>query len=788
MTSRERSFWDVRIELRISEAKNITAKEANGTSDPYCVVEVDDEEVARTSTKWRTLDPFFGESFHIALPHNFSIMSIKLFDQEKLGKDDKLGMMVFNRSELFNTINGGVKERWFPLLKPVPAIEVQGEVFVELLLTPTSTGLKRLDLTVVKARDLFPRTHTAKCEPYFVVNFDEETRTSTGKQLSRCPLWDESFVFERASMPQTLAITILDGTKKASTGFLGQALIDLTQLESGLRHLQWHRLAPRMEDYEGNTSGNGTIRVFAQLTHQLIMPESAYHQLFSYLLANIDRPDTAISGWLGLLQTLLNETGKGSTGERDELASALMLAFKSEDAVKCLRALTSHQIATAENSATLFRSNTLASKCADYFMKIIGMNYLHKTLKEIVDDIFHEKKDCEIDPSKMSHSSSGVVKKHAAELIRYLERILDRIFSSASSCPRPMRLVFDNIRNAVEENVALSQTPEGQPTTAAYTAVSGFIFLRFFAPAVLSPKLFGMREELADVTTARTLTLLAKALQAIGNLGSSDISLKEEYMAPLGPVIDRNVPRAKKFIEELCRVDAPAAGLEDSDHREDMQNEVAISAKLFVLEPGSKSFKKKIVSLTRHELRWQKSPTDHVTKINITDIINVEQMEQRTFDKKYPVQVITDESTVVLSFSTAQDMNSWLKLFREFLRGGGAFIRSACHSGVFKKHKWTCCGQDTEDAAPCSKAHTAVALNSFSLALSESERMHSLYAILVGLLPKLQELEAEHAQDRSWKFKDAASSLIEILRMLEIQHLLLQKPLPDGDGITAVKR
>lgn len=53
----------------------------------------------------------------------------------------------------------------------------------------------------------------------------------------------------------------------------------------------------------------------------------------------------------------------------------------------------------------------------------------------------------------------------------------------------------------------------------AFTVVSGFLFLRFFAPAVLSPKLFGMREELADAQAARTLTLLAKALMSVGNLG-----------------------------------------------------------------------------------------------------------------------------------------------------------------------------------------------------------------------------------------------------------------------------
>lgn len=43
-----------------------------------------------------------------------------------------------------------------------------------------------------------------------------------------------------------------------------------------------------------------------------------------------------------------------------------------------------------------------------------------------------------------------------------------------------------------------------------YLAISGFLFLRFFAPAILTPKLFDLRDQHADPQTSRSLLLLAK--------------------------------------------------------------------------------------------------------------------------------------------------------------------------------------------------------------------------------------------------------------------------------------
>lgn len=55
---------------------------------------------------------------------------------------------------------------------------------------------------------------------------------------------------------------------------------------------------------------------------------------------------------------------------------------------------------------TIFRGNTLVSKCIDELMKLVGHHYLRATLKPTLDLVLRERKPCEIDPTKMQQGES----------------------------------------------------------------------------------------------------------------------------------------------------------------------------------------------------------------------------------------------------------------------------------------------------------------------------------------------------------------------------------------------
>lgn len=85
-----------------------------------------------------------------------------------------------------------------------------------------------------------------------------------------------------------------------------------------------------------------------------------------------------------------------------------------------------------------------------------------------------------------------------------------------------------------------------------YLGVSGFLFLRFLVPAIMNPKLFYLQDRHPNKRTSRTLTLLAKIVQNIGNLR---LTLgKESYLEPMLPFIEHSVTKLKKYLDDLVNV------------------------------------------------------------------------------------------------------------------------------------------------------------------------------------------------------------------------------------------
>lgn len=132
----------------------------------------------------------------------------------------------------------------------------------------------------------------------------------------------------------------------------------------------------------------------------------------------------------------------------------------------------------------LFRGNSILTKALDFHMRRLGKEYLEDTLGERIRDIDESDPDCEVDPNKIRKTED--LNRNWRNLIALTESVWLSIIAAPNRCPAELRIIFRHIRACAEDRYG------DFLRTIQYSSVSGFLFLRFFCPAILNPKLFGL--------------------------------------------------------------------------------------------------------------------------------------------------------------------------------------------------------------------------------------------------------------------------------------------------------
>lgn len=200
---------------------------------------------------------------------------------------------------------------------------------------------------------------------------------------------------------------------------------------------------------------------------------------------------------------------------------------------------------------TLFRGSSIFTKSLEKYILRIGQEYLEKVFGNFFEKVSLEKKACEIDPRyvrlqekakrKFGHSADFVngdldeedvdsdedydsdaekelenkvqeiVEENFRNLYAYTEEIWEKIFSTSNDLPKQIKSQLKSFRTKVD----LACNPEDKQTSL--NCLSAFIFLRFFCPAILNPKLFYLTKTHQTGDAQRTLTLIAKVLLNLAN-------------------------------------------------------------------------------------------------------------------------------------------------------------------------------------------------------------------------------------------------------------------------------
>lgn len=238
------------------------------------------------------------------------------------------------------------------------------------------------------------------------------------------------------------------------------------------------------------------------------------------------------------------------------VAEVLLNSFESHNKVLVLlKAVIEKEVFSTEQEATLFRGTNMATRILSIFARETCVDYVRFTLQpamEMINALPEEHLTWEMDPQKIGPHESVLTNKQ--NVCRATEIFLNAICNSTSNAPRLFRQELALIVNAVNH-----QFPD-----ASKTAVGGFVFLRLFNPAILTPESSGISKPALPRSKA-VKKLLLQATRMMQNLANNMMfGAKETHLISLNDFITNNLYRVASFLREISEVPSEELSVEES--------------------------------------------------------------------------------------------------------------------------------------------------------------------------------------------------------------------------------
>eukprot|EP00118_Oscarella_pearsei_P025193 m.307702 g.307702 ORF g.307702 m.307702 type:complete len:428 (+) comp42668_c0_seq1:245-1528(+) len=253
----EYDFTSQAVTVIVHDCRNLAAKDRGGTSDPYVKVCILPNKRLKYQTKVhkKTLNPVFNETFVFRDMEYKSIRDrtvfFEVYDFDQITRHDLIGVLTvpFDGLDLANTTS-----KMEELKEPskTEGIKDFGEILFALCYLPTAT---RLQVVIMKARNLKAMDITGKSDPYAKISFMLDGRRIKKKKTSvkrntLKPVWNESFQFDcpKEKLDRiSLVISVVDYDTLGRNDGIGQVEIGPRAKAMGGDHWRHMLEAPRKQ-------------------------------------------------------------------------------------------------------------------------------------------------------------------------------------------------------------------------------------------------------------------------------------------------------------------------------------------------------------------------------------------------------------------------------------------------------------------------------------------------------------------------------------------------------------
>ena len=388
------------------------------------------------------------------------------------------------------------------------------------------------------------KTIDSFCE--LLLDGDLLARTAVRKGTN-APFWNESFTFsDLPALSSPVVINVFRTHKSSAPSLIGAASVRLADLPRAELIEDWWPVKP-VGDFRGRTSDVvGELSLSMRVGEEVVLPTSEYEPVLS-LLQNDDQAELASAITCEFPSDL------------EELTKLLVRIYQAQRVLlpRILRLAELEVGGNTKTAAILFRGNTILTKSVELYMRLIGTEYLDASVGNVIRKLCADKVEVEIDPSRMKPGFKDKELQHNVHSLHdWTLAVWNAIYDAREKCPNDIRQIFGHIQHVV----AAKYDGDEQKNTR-WTSVSAFVFLRFFVPAVLNPKLFALVREPPDSKSQRTLTLVAKTLQGLANFSS--FGQKEPWMLPMNGFVQDNTAAFVDFIEHISTPGASAGARQE---------------------------------------------------------------------------------------------------------------------------------------------------------------------------------------------------------------------------------